>query len=1444
MQVACPSCSAEYPVNERRLPATGLKMRCPKCGARFHVHPDGRAEPADAAPAAPAKTFGKPAPAVPKPDLDLDLPAPKGAAPSFDLDLPAPRAAVPKPAAPALDDDLDLDLPAPRAAVPKPAAPAPSAMEPLGDDFELDLPIPKAAPPAKKPLAPPVDVGKPAVPSLPKPAAASPTVPAKKPIAPPVAAAPTSPAAKKPLAPPVAGPAAPAAAKKPLAPPVDLDLDLPAPKAAEAPRAKAGLDLDDLDLPGPRAAAKPKPAPELGDLDLPAPRAAKPEPSFDLDLDLPAPRAARPADDLDLDLPAPRPSPGAKAKPAAPDLDLDLPAPRAARPAADLDLDLPAPRRGAGPGADLDLPAPRAGAAKAKAALEDSGKTPFDDLDLPTPKSSDTTGPRTPVRVDDGFGELDLPMPRASDGFGDLDLPMPKAGAVDLPAPKGGGFGDLDLPTPKVDADLPGLKGGGFGDLDLPIPKADADLPTLKGGGFGDLDLPIPKGDTDLPIPRGGASDGFGDLELPEPRALSDFPGPSKPSAPARGAPADFGDLELPEPRASLPPALTPEPASEGRGKPGGTGFGELDFGEAGDDMEFADIPQREGAAPDAAGEPASAPRVVVQKKAAPKAPKGPPRKGRAVLSAAIVLGVLLAAGAALAFTPYGLFGVHFFEQFMPGAGDPAVVRATITRAEEQARPDGYWDLRASLTTLGRVRRDAGLNRELLARSLVHESLFLIRFGNDSASASRASAIRSRLEERSPDAPEVALGIAADALRLGQLPTARARLAQARSHAANDPYVHLVAGELALVEGDLDEAASAFALAVQHGAGPRGLWGTARARLAGEDRAAALAAVEAVLAENPVHAEALVTRAEIHFDAGELDPAVAIAEKVAGRQLVDGARLQVSRPVRARALTVLGRVDEARGRTTRALAAYDQALEAHDAHVPALLGAGRVLLADRPTDARTRFDAVMQAAAARTMVLASGRTALQEAQLGAARANLALDQPQEAITALTALAAERADDAEVLLYLGHAERQRDPPDDASAEQHFRAAIGAAPDQFPAYVALAELFFETDRTADAGGVLEQAASRVPESAEVRLALGNFELRRDRMPAAIEHLRRALELDPDLPAAHFALGVAQRRSGRLDDAAATFERLARIDPRHPRLALERGLLFEARGESARAVEAYQAAWNENQDDMDLLLRLGAAQVAANQMDAAEATLERVRQSRPSSAEAAHFMGRVAFARGRHTEALTHFREAVRLDRTRGEFHMYVAWAALENNQLGEALASADAAIERDSSLGEAYWVRGVVRLRSGNPLQALTDCQEALRLRPSLHRAHATMGEAYEELGRLNEAVAAFERGVARDDSQGQWWWRLGRIRMDRGDRRGAAQALGRATLLGDATSPLPGWLAAAHRFQAEALRLDGQRAESIRHYRRYLELAPPGDIDREDVERILQDLGAP
>ena len=1369
-------------------------------------------------------------------DLESFAPLAPPAVPDFGVDLPAPAVPRAKIAAP-IPSGVDLparkvasgvDLPAPAVPRPKIAPPMPSGMGQAARPPSSGVDLPAPAVPRPK-IAPPMPSGMGQ------------------------AARPPSSGVDLP---------APAAPRPKIAPPMPSGVDLPAPAAR-----KPSSDDFGLDLPAPKGSGVGLPAPALrksaaGDfgVDLPAPAARKPS-SDDFGLDLPAPAARKPSsDDFGLDLPAP-----ALRKPSSDDFGLDLPAPKGSG----ADLPAPATRKPSSDDFGLDLPAPKGSGADLPAPATRKPSSDEFGLDLPAPKMGsggfdlDLPAPATRKPSSDDFG-LDLPAPKMGPGGFDLDLPAPKSSSsdldLDLPAPKGGGTPfdawaadspaggsgmgelDLDLPMPKGQGDLPGPARG---NADLPMAVDHGDLPTPGHGG---LDLPVASGRLDLPMAASF------DLDLPMAAGDGDLPVPSaRQSLPALED--DDGmeledDLALPEPRRR--PSLDDGSLSadglesdldfspDGRAGAGSVGFGDVDLG-GGDELEFADLPEEgpgalptRGVSPDVAR--TSRDRISVAEAAGDQAkPKG--RRGLVVFAAFLLL--LVAVGAGLKFTPHGLFGTYALERFLPDAGNDATAADVITGAEGRAASDTYLDVRASLTKLAFARRTAGLNRRLLSRSLVHESLYLVRFGGEPAAESRADAIYARLEKRSFIAPGADLAQAAHALRQGRLPVASTFAAAARREGANDPYVDLVAGEIALARGDAAAAAEAFTQGVAHGGAARAQWGLARALLASHDDGAG-AAIDQTLTLSPGHLAARVAKANLLLESGHPDEALTFARQAAGAEPVDGQTLDGSSPDRADAFTLVGRIHETAGRRGQAVQAYDSAISVQPFAIAALLGSGRVLFEERRfRDALGRFEAAQQAAAADDVTPGSTRTAVADAKLGAARCMLALERTQDAAQILNALATERPDDVEVLIARGQAEHALEQDD--AAEQTFRHAIELSPDSFAGYLALAQLDFARDDADAAATILAQARQHVPETAQVRRMIGESELAREHLPEAAVEFRAALALDAHDTGALFGLAVASRRDGHLAAAEQNLTRLAQEDASYPGLALERGRLFEARGQADRAVASYTRAMAEHPDDVDLMLRLGAAQVAAGQIDDAAAMLRRVLAVRRDSPEAIHFMGRVDYARGHLPQALEHFAHAVQLDPGRGEYHLWLARVALDQNDLGKANEEVGLALERDSSLGDAYWVRGRTRLRAGMVQDALLDLARALELSPGRVDAYADRGDCYDELGDRASAIREYERAIALDASHGRWWYRLGRLRVDAGRQAEARSALVHAVTLGDAETRAPAWLADAHRLTGDLMR-GSDRARALAHYRRYLELAPPSAIDRADVQAAVSQLG--
>jgi predicted Zn finger-like uncharacterized protein len=420
LKVECEACKAPYQVDERRVPPTGLKMRCPKCGHAFTVsNPDAKpvappvskhtimgvsavAPPAPAAPAAASR-----APAAPIGELPMDedllpqLPAAKAKPPK-----PPPPRPAPLPAAPLgeIDELMDLPaMPAPLPAVVKPLAPVkPTLMSPQSGpvkpkaapslaDYEIDLPSASAdLPAARGPGKPP---------------------------------------------PPKKAPAADLPAAKP-APTVGgalFEVDLPSPAAGSQ------------DLPAAKGGAKPKKPNTFAD--LPATRQDADLPAAFGDVGLPAPFG-------DIGLPAPFGDVGLPSPAGGGFGSIDLPAIGESLPMPVHGAGLPAAvdqgnylPRAAGAGAHLPtaagagahLPTAAGAGAHLPTAVGHDMHLPASLDALPSAVGDHQYLPSGPAASGSAFGEAD---------FGDVGggAPAPAAVAQAVPGGQGGvGFGELDF---------------------------------------------------------------------------------------------------------------------------------------------------------------------------------------------------------------------------------------------------------------------------------------------------------------------------------------------------------------------------------------------------------------------------------------------------------------------------------------------------------------------------------------------------------------------------------------------------------------------------------------------------------------------------------------------------------------------------------------------------------------------------------------------------------------------------------------------------------------------------------------------------------------------------------------------------------------------------------------------------------------------------------------
>ena len=210
-----------------------------------------------------------------------------------------------------------------------------------------------------------------------------------------------------------------------------------------------------------------------------------------------------------------------------------------------------------------------------------------------------------------------------------------------------------------------------------------------------------------------------------------------------------------------------------------------------------------------------------------------------------------------------------------------------------------------------------------------------------------------------------------------------------------------------------------------------------------------------------------------------------------------------------------------------------------------------------------------------------------------------------------------------------------------------------------------------------------------------------------------MRGILSRHPEDGEAQYLAGVWHARAGRNEDASQYLERSAALLPNNADVQLALGNVYKAAGDRVRAESCYRNVIELAPDapaghySLGLLLKLAGEPVAAL------AHLERACGLSPCIEQA--------------------WRERV------------LVLIALE--RYADAIVVAKSAVERDSRSSEFRALLGYAYLKAHDPRAALGCYEHARALRVSHDDYWFELGMVHQELGRMDEAVTAYEQAIA-------------------------------------------------------------------------------------------------
>ncbi len=312
-----------------------------------------------------------------------------------------------------------------------------------------------------------------------------------------------------------------------------------------------------------------------------------------------------------------------------------------------------------------------------------------------------------------------------------------------------------------------------------------------------------------------------------------------------------------------------------------------------------------------------------------------------------------------------------------------------------------------------------------------------------------------------------------------------------------------------------------------------------------------------------------------------------------------------------------------------------------------------------------------------------------------------------------------------------------------------------------------------------------------------------------------------------AAAFRQASEAMRAGNLDEAGQGFAGIVTRSPSFAEAHFNLGLVREEQGRYEDAINSFKKALALKPRLRGANLFLGIAQFRLNQLESAEAAVQKETAAYPTDANAWMWLGVVRLA-GEHPEAA-----AEALDKAaqlapqnvdilyhRGRAHLLVS-----KNSYARMFAA-------DPRSWRVHQVMAEANAEADRHLDAVAEYEAAIKLVPTQPGLHEALGSEYRNLGKSEQAEAAFRRELEIDPYNVLAKYKLGVLTVEKGDGAKGKE------LIEAALREKPGLLHADYNL-GRAEMLIGDNAAAAAHFERATQAA---GSDPEVIQQAWYQLG--
>ena len=279
-----------------------------------------------------------------------------------------------------------------------------------------------------------------------------------------------------------------------------------------------------------------------------------------------------------------------------------------------------------------------------------------------------------------------------------------------------------------------------------------------------------------------------------------------------------------------------------------------------------------------------------------------------------------------------------------------------------------------------------------------------------------------------------------------------------------------------------------------------------------------------------------------------------------------------------------------------------------------------------------------------------------------------------------------------------------------------------------------------------------------------------IRENKTTEAERQLALLLKSKPNEPVALNLMGTIRAKQNRLNEAEALFVRAIVNDPRYTGARMNLAYLYLEKGEPAKAVVQLTEVLTIEPDNADAKIVLGDAQLANNNLEAAERQYLDALDGRLDNAAALLGLAQISRRKGEIKEATLFLNRVGTLtaDSQSPEFLYKFANVALQVGMFDAAKAGLENALKLRPNEPAYLLALGIAWLRKGDLFEAEKIFRHLIQLQPASEQAQIHLGYVLLNQKKYDEARVWLEKSARSASPMPEVFYYLGLVAQEQND----------------------------------------------------------------------------